>query len=82
MATFVKYNEKTKFNGLFFVHINYSSSGQGPGGGPVPGAGTLDKVEGGRRSEYNSVLPRSLSNRLDTEMKGREVPQVASRFHK
>ena len=62
-----------KQSSIVFVPINYSSSGQGPGGGPVPGAGTQDKVEGARRSEYSSVLPRSLSNRLDAGMKEGEV---------
>lgn len=62
-----------KQSSIVFVPINYSSSGQRRGVGLVPGAGTQDIVEGAKKSEYNSVLLSSLSNRLDTEMKEKDV---------
>lgn len=63
----------SKQSSIVSLPIKCSSSGQRPRGGPVPGAGTQDIVEGDRRSEYNSVLTWSLSKRLDTGMKEREV---------
>lgn len=56
-------------NATIFVPINHSFSGQRRGCGLVPGEGPQNTVEGGRRSECNSVLSRPLSNRLDTGMK-------------